>query len=1187
VRIRELYLKAFGPFTETRIQFPDLDPATGLGPGLCVVYGPNEIGKTSALRAIRDLFYGIPPQSPDKFIHSYPQMRVGAQVVFADGEVFGFLRRKGSKDTLLEYAVASGGANPSAAETPAANARFDALIQAVPVKVFENFYGLDHADLSRGSHELLENEGELGQALFSAGLGGANLRAVLEGLASEAEDLFKPRGSSPRINASLRELEEIKKEIKANALTPTVWKEATDASLVIESELERLEVEIERTQSQRTRLDRIRRTLPALGRYRRARDEFSTLEGVREVAADFEERLLDTRAKAVTANERRERMAESIERLEARRAELRLVPDLVAARASIESLAERIGAYQDEVDQLPRRETEVARLDQEIRAILDSIGVADSPTALDVFRAPMSRAARIRELAGEVIEHETRLEAATERLETAKAIHARLEAELEGLDEGSEPMKLRQSLERARRLGEIDDRLATEGPALEAAEEECDRALQSLSRWPGPLDAIDRIAFPETETIESFAARFEELRRRHERLADAMERLAAERREVDEQLSQLRSEGSVPSESERDAQRVARDRTWREIRATWIGGGTEGRARSPEGTAGERNGALAERFESEVGLADDVADRLRNEAGRVAQQAQLLSKLDRIEADADACALQRDELGETQKRVDREWNVLWTRLEILHGTPVEMRGWLERLRRLRESVLANRRQRREWNALRVERDEARDRIGRELASLGVVSPTAEDGGRLDGVVSSGDEVARRLESELIRTARLREDRDAAAQVVERAEATHRKAVEGRRAVGLELSESVVGLGLAENPRPRDVQDRLETLAQLFERSRDREKLVERVEKMRINVDRFAAVVGDLVARCTPELRDAQPDTAVIRLRELLAEAAHQETLRVEIDGSLEDARVEVEASKRALATAMQEMDGFRQEVGVENDAELEEALVTSKARARARGDLENQEAQLAELGEGRSISELEAEAKEVDADSLPGRIERLDNQLQEWRAAQADAFTQRGIRREELARMDGSEQVSRLAEEAQARVASVGADLRRYVELILAREILAREIELYRQRNQAPVLGRTSELLSALTRGAYRGVQSEYDAADRPQLIAIGADGDKKGVPALSSGTRDQLFLALRLATLEETLDRAEPMPLIADDILVEFDEERSRAALEVLADLGRKTQILLFSHHAHVAEQARELGGRAHVIDL
>jgi uncharacterized protein YhaN len=87
----------------------------------------------------------------------------------------------------------------------------------------------------------------------------------------------------------------------------------------------------------------------------------------------------------------------------------------------------------------------------------------------------------------------------------------------------------------------------------------------------------------------------------------------------------------------------------------------------------------------------------------------------------------------------------------------------------------------------------------------------------------------------------------------------------------------------------------------------------------------------------------------------------------------------------------------------------------------------------------------------------------------------------------------------------------------------------------------------------------------------------------------MSSGTRDQLFLALRLATLEEYLERSEPMPFVVDDILVNFDDERARATLEVLARLGERTQVLLFTHHGRIREQARALGPAADVgvIDL
>jgi uncharacterized protein YhaN len=83
----------------------------------------------------------------------------------------------------------------------------------------------------------------------------------------------------------------------------------------------------------------------------------------------------------------------------------------------------------------------------------------------------------------------------------------------------------------------------------------------------------------------------------------------------------------------------------------------------------------------------------------------------------------------------------------------------------------------------------------------------------------------------------------------------------------------------------------------------------------------------------------------------------------------------------------------------------------------------------------------------------------------------------------------------------------------------------------------------------------------------------------------MSSGTRDQLYLALRLASLEKYMESAEPMPFIVDDILVHFDDERSRATLGVLAELARKTQIILFTHHRRLVEQAQALDATVPVM--
>jgi uncharacterized protein YhaN len=78
-------------------------------------------------------------------------------------------------------------------------------------------------------------------------------------------------------------------------------------------------------------------------------------------------------------------------------------------------------------------------------------------------------------------------------------------------------------------------------------------------------------------------------------------------------------------------------------------------------------------------------------------------------------------------------------------------------------------------------------------------------------------------------------------------------------------------------------------------------------------------------------------------------------------------------------------------------------------------------------------------------------------------------------------------------------------------------------------------------------------------------------------VAGMSEGTADQLYLALRLASLETYLEKKEPLPFIVDDILVNFDDERALATLQEFARLSARTQVIFFTHHQHLVELARQ----------
>ena len=74
----------------------------------------------------------------------------------------------------------------------------------------------------------------------------------------------------------------------------------------------------------------------------------------------------------------------------------------------------------------------------------------------------------------------------------------------------------------------------------------------------------------------------------------------------------------------------------------------------------------------------------------------------------------------------------------------------------------------------------------------------------------------------------------------------------------------------------------------------------------------------------------------------------------------------------------------------------------------------------------------------------------------------------------------------------------------------------------------------------------------------------------------MSTGTADQLYLALRLAAIDDYLSRANPLPFVADDLFINFDNDRAMAGLRVLNKLAYKTQVIFFTHHWHLVECAR-----------
>jgi uncharacterized protein YhaN len=220
------------------------------------------------------------------------------------------------------------------------------------------------------------------------------------------------------------------------------------------------------------------------------------------------------------------------------------------------------------------------------------------------------------------------------------------------------------------------------------------------------------------------------------------------------------------------------------------------------------------------------------------------------------------------------------------------------------------------------------------------------------------------------------------------------------------------------------------------------------------------------------------------------------------------------------------------------------------------------------LDEGSDAQMLAESARDLEAaaGAAQGRLEEARQRVGEVRSR--------------LAAYDGASRAAELQTEVESVRAHLRAAVERYAVVTLAHTLLAREMERFQRENQPQVVDRTAELFSAMTGGRYGHLRLAAEAGGEVLTVPTGSPSGTTGLgwSQLSTGTGQQLYLALRLAYLDLQADAGEPLPLVMDDVLVNFDDERVRATLAALAELSERRQILFLTCHQHIVDIARDV---------
>ena len=296
-----------------------------------VLFGRNEAGKSTALRALRGLLYGIERTTRDAHLHKAPDLRIGARLEGPGGIVLEVVRRKGNVRTLLDPAG-----------NPLDETVLQRLLGGVGEDLFATMFGLDHETLRQGAEALLRGGGNVGESLFQAGIGGAGLHDVLASIEAEADGLFAPQAKTGRSHRPSRSSRNAKKR-SVETRCRGAWRRRTAPSRGTRRAGHHQQKR-GALQEEQKRLRRAKAALPLLAAVAELARRRAALSSVVLLPANAAREREESVRELTEATAALERLARTTRDLEARRARLEIPDALLAEETAVEDLQQDSGS---------------------------------------------------------------------------------------------------------------------------------------------------------------------------------------------------------------------------------------------------------------------------------------------------------------------------------------------------------------------------------------------------------------------------------------------------------------------------------------------------------------------------------------------------------------------------------------------------------------------------------------------------------------------------------------------------------------------------------------------------------------------------------------------------------------------------------------------------------------------------
>jgi uncharacterized protein YhaN len=1153
MRLKRLDLARYGKFTDRVLDFGE---RPGGEPDLHIVYGPNEAGKSTAFAAFLDLLFGIEARSRYGFIHPYPTMRIGACLEMADG-ARELVRLKKTQNSLLD-----------GNDRPVADGLIAGALGGLDRESYRLRFSLDDETLEDGGETILASKGDLGQLLFSASAGLADLSRTLIDLRDKADEFFKYRSRNSELARLKTELAELKDEraridVFANQYAQLIGERDRTAAQYEDANAAR--------GSLRSRVEEIQRhltALPRLAALRGIRENLRPLAALPEPPSGWPETLPKLQENDVALAVKIRTAADEIARITAELDMLRVDDAALALAERINALAELRARHAASEKELPDTRLELRQAELAISGMLARLGrknEADpAQLLLSASRVGVLRAA-IEAFSGV----ETRVEAARREQAGAELRLEEARARLTAAGEDAQTTRGRETkiaaLSQAVTAARGNDSAARRRMAERACKQHrgvLEERIARLKPWTDTPSKLGALSVPLSADFERWHAALTAAQRQIDKRREQIERLETDRLRLQAEIEAMGGIAGVVSEQDAARVRSEREAAWASHRR-------------------QLDAATADRFEAALRQDDIVTDgRLRNEK-EIARLHDLMTQRAVLEADL---ARQQELLRVAEggrAAVAEEIAAFLRAMTPLLPEDMDLarlEGWLSHREKALETYASLLQAERDLGEADADGKATRDVLAQALERLDV---PFDAGAGLETLLLAADATLGQ-EAELVSLRSAVGERERELKGRDREVEKAAKAEQDWRAGWARcwLTES------GEEPPVAAVREILGVLGDLRPALEKRAMLADRASKMEgdrvaftaeaqaiaeaLGLDGQAANALDIAHRIDARLREARIAEATRdKAAEALAAAEARQRGLVEAR-AIHDARVGEMLAFFAVDTLA--------EVGVKLREIARKAELEKQAEAAARDILDILGAPSMEAAEA-VLASADRAALDAELATLKARAEDEDQRV-------SALFSEFSKAADRLDAVGGDDAAARIEEKRRTALLDIEDRARRYLRLRVGIVAAEHALRAYRDRHRSSMMSRASEAFRTISRGAYTGLATQLDK-DSEILIAVAADGASKVASDLSKGTRFQLYLALRVAGYYEFAEARGAVPFIADDIMETFDDDRAGEAFRLFADMAQTGQVIYLTHHRHLCDIAREVCPGVRVHDL